>query len=86
MHSIVHAWVDAESGALWRAEITLKVSGDNRTPTWLRIDFARDAALGVVVPVTMRERFNWVADTGTSVATYTNFRRFHTSARIVPQP
>ena len=31
-----------------------------------------------MVPVTMRERFNWVSDTGTSVATYTNFRRFQT--------
>ena len=38
------------------------------------------------VPVTMRERFNSIADTGTSLATYTNFRRFPTSARIVPQP
>ncbi len=86
MHSTVRAWIDAETGTLWRAEVTLKAPGDRRNPTWLRIDFARDAVLNVVVPVTMRERFNWVADTGTSVATYTNFRRFQTSARIVPQP
>ena len=39
-----------------------------------------------MVPVQMRERFNSIADTGTSLATYTNFRRFQTSARIVPQP
>ena len=50
------------------------------------MDFAQDKNLQFMVPVTMRERFNWVADTGTSAATYTNFRRFQTSARIVPQP
>lgn len=82
----VRAWVDVESGALWRAEVELKVPGDNRNPTWLRVDFAFDKTLQVMVPVTMRERFNSIADTGTSLATYTNFRRFQTSARIVPQP
>ena len=82
----VRAWIDVESGALWRAEIELKVPGDNRNPTWLRVDFALDKALQIMVPVTMRERFNAIADTGTSLATYTNFRRFQTSARIVPRP
>ena len=74
------------SGALWRAEVELKVPGDNRNPTWLRVDFAWDKALQIMVPVQMRERSNSIADTGTCVATYTNFRRFQTSARIVPQP
>lgn len=82
----VRAWIDASSGAVWRAEVEMRVPGDSRNPTWLRVDFARDKGLQFMVPVTMRERFNWVADTGTSVATYTNFRRFQTSARIVPQP
>lgn len=86
MQSRVRAWVDAESGALWRAEVTLRVPGDNRNPTWLRVDFALEKTLQIMVPTTMRERFNWIADTGTSLATYTNFRRFQTSARIVPQP
>jgi hypothetical protein len=81
----VRAWIDAGSGALWRAEVELKVPGDNRNPTWLRVDFALDRELLIMVPVQMRERFNSIADTGTSLATYTNFRRFQTSARIVPQ-
>ena len=85
IRSRVRAWIDSSSGALWRAEVELRMVGDHRNPTWLRVDFALDKGLQVVVPVTMRERFNWVADTGTSVATYTNFRRFQTSARIVPQ-
>lgn len=59
--------------------------GDNRNPAWLRVDFAEEKTLKILVPVTMRERFNWIADTGTTVASYTNFRRFQTSARIVPQ-
>ena len=82
----VRAWIDTGSGALWRAEVELKVPGDNRNPTWLRVDFALDKTLQTMVPVQMRERFNSIADTGTSLATYTNFRRFQTSARIVPQP
>ncbi len=85
MQSRVRAWVDAESGALWRAEVTLRVPGDSRNPTWLRVDFELETTLQIMVPTTMRERFNWIADTGTSLAHYTNFRRFQTSARIVPQ-
>ena len=86
MKTHVRAWIDSSSGALWRAEVDMRVPGDHRNPTSLRVDFALDKDLQILVPVTMRERFNWVADTGTSTATYTNFRRFQTSARIVPQP
>ena len=86
MKTRLRAWIDARSGALWRAEVEMRVPGDNRNPAWLRVDFAVDKALQIMVPVTMRERFNSIADTGTSLATYTNFRRFQTSARIVPQP
>jgi len=86
IRSEVRAWIDAESGALWRAEVTLRVTGDRRNPPWLRVDFARDRAVNLIVPVTMRERFNALADTGTSAASYSNFRRFQTSGRIVPQP
>ena len=85
MQTTVHAWIDAETGALWRAEVELRVPGDNRNPAWLRVDFAEEKTLKILVPVTMRERFNWIADTGTTLASYTNFRRFQTSARIVPQ-
>jgi hypothetical protein len=85
MKTRVRAWIDSISGALWRAEVEMRVPGDNRNPTWLRVDFAPDTGLQIMVPVAMRERFNWIADTGTSTATYTNFRRFQTSARIVPQ-
>ena len=86
MKTRVRAWIDSRSGALWRAEVEMRVPRDSRNPTWLRVDFALDNALQIMVPVTMRERFNSIADTGTSLATYTNFRRFQTSARIVPQP
>ena len=86
MQSRVHAWIDAASGALWRAEVTLKAPRDPRNPTWLRVDFAHDKTLDLLVPVSMQERFNSLADTGQSFATYDNFRRFQTAARIVPQP
>jgi hypothetical protein len=86
MKTKVRAWLDAASGAIWRAEIEFRVPGDNRNPVWLRVDFTENRELQMLVPIEMRERFNWVADTGTGVAHYSNFRRFQTSARIVPQP
>jgi hypothetical protein len=86
MRSHVRAWVDVINGALWRAEVELSVPGDYRNPAWLRVDFAEDQSLKILVPVQMQERFNFVADTGTGVATYSNFRRFQISARIVPPP
>jgi hypothetical protein len=64
-----------------------------------RVSFRRDAALGMWVPVRLTEEFKqqqlgwWgtpprtaiVNETIECVATYSNFRRFETLARIVPQ-
>ena len=53
----------------------------------VRVEFDRDPKLEMLVPVEMRESFTLPPPaSGTSVATYTNFRRCQTSARIVPTP
>lgn len=85
-------WVEPGSGAIWRIEWIYKA--DERFVTAgpessLRVDFAKDAALDMMVPVEMREVFFASAGLearGDGVATYRNFRRFGTSARIVPPP
>jgi hypothetical protein len=43
--------------------------------------------LGILVPTTMLENFSTStpSSNGSGEATYTNFRRFGTSAKIVPQ-
>ena len=58
-------------------------TGDNE----LRVDFAVNEGLGIVVPHELREEFE-IAGGGRfqGHATYSNFRRFTTSARIVPPP
>ena len=79
-------WVEPGSGAIWRVEwIYAPHVG---SPSSLRIDFARNEALGMLVPSEMRETFTSFGGLdarGSGVAYYTNFRRFGTGARIVPQ-
>jgi len=87
MPSTIRAWIDS-SGAVLRAEVTTFASframeeSENR----IRVEFAEHKALGMLVPVEMREQFPVALEyRGSSVARYSNFRRFQTSARIVPQ-
>ena len=68
-----------------RAEVSTFRSGETKPENTLRVEFAHDQALGLLVSVEMREAFPWDEPAqGTGVATYRNFRRFQTSARIVP--
>jgi hypothetical protein len=79
-------WVEPVSGAIWRVEwIYAPPVG---SPASLRVDFIRNEALGMLVPSEMREvftSFGGLDARGSGVAYYTNFRRFGTGARIVPQ-
>ena len=87
MPSVIRAWVDPASGRLLRAEVSTFVSAEvSEFENNIRVEFAQSKALGLLVPVEMREVFPvGPPATGTSVANYSNFRRFQTSARIVPQ-
>lgn len=82
--SRVRAWVDVDTGTLWRAEVRLMPRTPVNRPPLLKVEFAEDRALGLVVPVEMREEFLALGGVGSGRATYSNFRRFQTSARIVP--
>lgn len=88
LQSRLRAWVDAGTGALWRAEVVMRREIDGRRPTKLRVEFALEPKLQVIVPVELREEFGVanMVNLGTGVAKYSNFRRFQTSARIVPPP
>ncbi len=80
-------WIEPQSGTIWRVEwIYAPPVG---SPSSLRVDFAMNDALGIMVPVEMREAFPAIGGLnarGDGVAFYDNFRRFGTSGRIVPQP
>jgi hypothetical protein len=79
-------WVDPSTGGVWRVEwIYAPPTG---APSSLRVEFDRNDTLGMLVPQEMREdfrSFGGLESHGNGVAQYTNFRRFGTGARIVPQ-
>lgn len=89
MQSLVRAWVETATGRLIRAEVRTRdarlgvlAAFDNV----IRVDFRLDEKLGLLVPYEMDEvffagRFR----EGTSNARYSNYRKFQTGARIVPQ-
>ena len=79
-------WVDPSTGAVWRVEwIYAPAVG---VPSSLRVEFDTHDKLGMLVPLEMREEFRsfgGIEAHGNGVAQYSNFRRFGTGARIVPQ-
>jgi hypothetical protein len=83
-------WIDPESGVVWRVEWIYQAEKRHPrapAPPRLRVDFERHEELGFMVPRLMTEVFSAPPRTrGEGRATYRNFRRFGTSARIVPQP
>jgi len=82
-------WLEPENGRIWRLELVARPAGENRLLSpeseRLRIEFARDEGIALVLPKEMIEQF-YVADgVGKGRAEYSNYRRFTTGARIVPQ-
>jgi hypothetical protein len=83
------AWIEPDTGRLWRAEL---VVGPDRPGSFrrvelearIRVDFARDETLNLLVPISLTEQFWIPRGRGTGKARYTNFRRFSTTARVVP--
>jgi hypothetical protein len=83
-----HIWVEPVSGTVRRVEWVYQAE-DRRTNApqtpRLSVDFDRHEELGIMVPSLMTEVFSVLRGRGEGRATYRNFRRFGTSARIVPQ-
>ena len=83
-------WIDGRTGAVWRAEAFNRlyipgVTAFSIPEGAVKVTFARDAALGMLVPHEMTEVFGVAFGHGEGRARYSNYRRFTTSARIVPQ-
>jgi hypothetical protein len=83
--SVVRAWIDPRDGRLLRAEVeTFESASAKQFQSSLRVEFAENKTLGLLVPIEMRETFPAGKPLrGSAIASYTNFRRFQTSARIV---
>lgn len=75
----------ADDGRILRTELQVEV--DNQTTAGIRVSFDVDAKLGMAVPAMMEEDYSMGMPVETVIsckAVYSNFRRFETSARIVP--
>lgn len=88
MRAIVSAFVEEGTGRLWRADVIIR---DPRPEVVefdhiISVTFEENRALGLLVPAKMREDFFAGEDRKAwGDAVYSNYRRFQTSARIVPQ-
>ena len=89
-------WIEPSTGRLFRAFVSIRVLSTAQAPfDWtLRVEFAPHRELGLLVPVGFEEHFfvqspqfgaKVQIGSGQSRARYSNFRRFTTSARILPQ-
>lgn len=89
MRSLISAWVEPETGRLWRAQVKSRDVRIGVLPfdTVIWVDFRPDETLGLLVPYEMKEEFfAGRFREGTGTARYTNYRQFKTAARIVPPP
>ena len=88
MRSIVAAFVDEKTGELLRADVITRDPRDERVAFdyVISVVFQHDKQFNLLVPSTMHEDFfAGVNRRAWGDAKYTNYRRFQTSARIVPQ-
>ena len=87
MPTHVTAWVEPDSGQLCRAEVRMR-DGRLGVPDFtasVSVEFVRHEALGLAVPSRMNEVFFIPQrSAGESEATYSNYRRFTTSGRLIP--
>jgi hypothetical protein len=73
-------WIDAASGAVLRTDLVLEL---DTFAYQLTTRFERVAAMDLVLPVQLAERYTTPEDVVTGSATYTNYRRFQTGARLI---
>jgi hypothetical protein len=88
MVSYGSVWIEEPSGRVFEVELrSVAHTQPIRTlpEAILRVSFAEDVGMGLLVPIRMRETFAIGTSTGSGEARYSNFRRFETSVRIIPQ-
>lgn len=88
MMSVVTAWVETGTGRLIRAQVKTRDARIGVLPfdalVW--VDFKPEEKLGLLVPAEMKEEFYAGRfREGTGSAKYSKYRRFQTSARMLPQ-
>src|SRR5205823_15052005 len=77
----------ASDGAVLRTRLRVPDAARQIT-SFISVEYRREPTLDMLVPSTMREIYTAGVpyERVESTATYTNFHRFETSVRIVPEP
>lgn len=82
------AWVGENTGGLMRAHVFYRDFVDgmkgHAPEAELRVEFAHSRMMSMLVPQEMREKFAVPYGRGEGRAVYSNYRKFATSARILP--
>jgi hypothetical protein len=74
-------WVEAATGTVLRTDLVLEIDVASYR---LTTRFERVASMDLVLPVRLDERYTTPDEIVTGSATYTNYRRFQTGARLIP--
>ncbi|HWW83972.1 MAG TPA: hypothetical protein VNZ26_10245 [Vicinamibacterales bacterium] len=84
-------WASVADGAVVRTTLALSTPASlTTTVAHITVDYGRDPKLTVAAPTRMEERYVTIRAGGVEVerigcvATYSNYRRFETSGRIIP--
>ncbi len=75
------AWIDPDTGRVLRTYLNVVISPTSQAK--ISVDYRADQTLGLLVPFRMQESYKQSLSRITTTATYTNFRRFQTSARVL---
>jgi len=80
-------WIEPTSGAVLRTELSFNGSAARYLKeSAIRVDYQRDPKLQVLLPSEMEETYGLEIEVLHGVATYRNYRRFETAARMITPP
>jgi hypothetical protein len=80
-------WIEPTSGAVLRTELSFNGSAARYLKeSAIRVDYQRDSKLQLLLPSEMEETYGLEIEVLHGVATYRNYRRFETAARLVTPP
>lgn len=75
-------WVTPDTGEILRTSLEISNPRDRMFAS-IVVDYAPDANVGSLVPVRMTESYARPTSSVTAIATYTNYRRFQTTGRVI---
>jgi len=74
-------WIDPTTGTVVKTYLNVVISPTSQAK--ITVEYEPDTKLGFFVPATMHESYERFSSRIVTTATYTNYRQFSTSARIV---